>query len=62
MKPTKISVSYGKTVNTGNFNSLRLDAGIEVELEEGDTAGAAYEAAYAAAKAAVAEQIARASK
>ena len=37
MKPTKISVSFGRTVNTGNFNSLRLDASMEVDLEPGDT-------------------------
>jgi len=56
MKPTKISVSYGKTVNTGNFNSLRLDASLEVELEPGDTASEAYAKAFAQVKATVAAE------
>lgn len=32
MKITKISVSYGRTINLGNFESARLDAMIEAEL------------------------------
>jgi hypothetical protein len=53
MKPSKISVSYGRTINTGNFNSVRLDASIEVELEDGDTATAAYDKAFEIVKAQV---------
>lgn len=36
-KVTKVSVSQGRTVNLGNFNSYRLDVTIEAELEEEDT-------------------------
>lgn len=54
MKPTKISVSYGRTINTGNFNSVRLDASIEVELEPGDSASDAYDKAFATVKTQVA--------
>ena len=56
MIPTKISVSYGKTVNTGNFNSLRLDASMEIDLEPGDTATEAYTKAFAQVKATVAAE------
>ena len=62
MKPTKISVSFGRTVNTGNFNSLRLDASMEVDLEPGDTPPSAYAQAYEQVKAIVADQVAKASK
>lgn len=35
-KITKIKASYGTTVNMGDFNNIRLDLEMEVELEEGD--------------------------
>lgn len=38
MKTNTVSVSYGRTVNLGNFNSLRFEASVEVELEEGEKA------------------------
>lgn len=59
MKPTKISVSYGKTVNTGNFNSLRLDAGMEVELEPNENPSEVYAKAFAAVKNIVAAEAAK---
>ena len=34
MKITKVKVNYGRTVNMGNFESLRLDFGVEVEPED----------------------------
>jgi hypothetical protein len=38
MKPTKVTVSRGCTVNLGNFESKRADFTIEVELEPGEVA------------------------
>lgn len=38
MRTTKVIVSKGKTVNTGNYNSQRAEFTIEVELAEGETA------------------------
>ena len=56
MKPTKTSVSFGKTVNTGNFNSLRFDASMEIDMEPGDTATEAYTKAFAQVKATAAAE------
>ena len=38
MKITKVSVSYGRTINMGNYESLRLEYSAEVELDPGDVA------------------------
>jgi len=32
-----VNVKVGATINLGNYESLRLDYGMEAELEEGDT-------------------------
>ncbi len=37
MKYKEVSITYGRTVSTGvKFEFLRADAGLVVELEEGD--------------------------
>lgn len=41
MKP--VTVRYGRTINTGNYENERID--IEVQLDAGDTAQAALDAA-----------------
>ena len=33
MKPLKVRVRYGKTINTGNYESIRMDYEVEVELD-----------------------------
>lgn len=38
MKVTQVEVNYGRTVNMGNYESLRLDYTIRVVLDEGETA------------------------
>ena len=48
----KISVSYGKTINLGNYESLRLDASMEV-----DTTSADYNQEYARAWEEVRKQV-----
>lgn len=37
MKTKQTSVTVSRTFNLGNFESLRIEAGIVTELEEGDT-------------------------
>lgn len=37
MKITECSVSYGRTINLGNFNSLRAECTLTAIVEEGDT-------------------------
>jgi hypothetical protein len=51
MKPTKLTVTLGRTVNLRNFESKRLDFQIELVLEEGDTIQATKDAAMKACKA-----------
>jgi hypothetical protein len=45
-KPTKISFSMGYTVNTGNFNSLRVDCGIEMDISDPGTLEEAEKESY----------------
>ena len=33
---TKLKISIGKTYNTGNYTSIRLDVGLERDVEEVD--------------------------
>lgn len=42
MKVTKITVSLGKTVNLGDYNSARADVTAEVELQDGESASEAF--------------------
>lgn len=39
MKPTEITVNFGVTKNMGNFESLRLDYQMKVELGPGEKPG-----------------------
>lgn len=41
----RVSVSLGYTVNAGNFESLRIDVGIEVDGAPGETPTQTYERA-----------------
>ena len=36
MKVTHLSISVGRTVNLGNYESVRKERGVEIELEPGD--------------------------
>ena len=37
MQVKEISISYGLTINTGSFNSERVDVGATVSLSSGET-------------------------
>jgi hypothetical protein len=39
---TKINVRIETTINTGNFNNVKLDYGIEDEVRDGESANAAF--------------------
>jgi len=36
VKPLKVRVRYGRTINIGNYESIRMDYEVEVELRAGD--------------------------
>ena len=43
---TKVTVSLGYTLNVGNFQSLRIDLGIEDSRREGENINDAFERVY----------------
>mgnify|MGYP003402662717 CR=1 FL=1 len=59
MKVTEIYVSYGATLNVGNYNSARMDLGLRVSLEEGDDADAVREQLIEKTRAAVRKEAQR---
>jgi hypothetical protein len=57
---TKINVALGYTLNLGNFQSLRVDIGIEDARREGETVSEAFERVYEFVEAKLAEKVAEA--
>jgi len=47
MEPTKVQWSIGYTMNTGNFQSLRLDCQVNDYVREGETTKDASDRVYA---------------
>jgi len=47
METTKVTWTLGYTLNTGNFQSLRLDAAVEDYVREGETTKDASDRVYA---------------
>ena len=47
MEKTKVSWTLGYTLNTGNFQSLRLDAQVEDYVREGESTKDASDRVYA---------------
>jgi hypothetical protein len=47
VEPTKIQWSLGYTLNTGNFQSLRLDCQISDHVRDGETTRQASDRVYA---------------
>lgn len=46
-EPTRVTVTLGYTRNMGNFESLRVDIGVEDSRRENETAGEAFDRVYA---------------
>lgn len=58
MDETKVKVSLGYTLNLGNFQSLRIDIGVEDSKREGEMTNDAFERVYKYVEAKLAEKIA----
>jgi hypothetical protein len=56
MKVKEIFATFAFTKNLGNFQSLRAEASITVEVEEGENVLAVYEEAFATVKQQVAKE------
>ena len=46
MEETKVNVALGYTLNLGNFQSLRIDIGIQDSRRDGETTGEAFDRIY----------------
>lgn len=44
--PSRITCSMGMTINMGNFESLRIDIGLEDSQREGESVKAAHERVF----------------
>lgn len=58
---TRVTVSLGYTLNVGNFQSLRIDLGIEDSKREGENIGEAFERVYAFVEERLTEKVKEAS-
>lgn len=58
MEETKVNVALGYTLNLGNFQSLRIDIGIQDAKRDGETTNDAFERVYKFVEAKLAEKIA----
>ena len=50
MKVTTISVTYARTFNLGDYNSMRLETAVSADLDESDDPAQAQAALWAIAK------------
>ena len=58
---TKVTVALGYTLNVGNFQSLRIDLGIEDSRREGENISEAFERVYEFVENKLAEKVKEAS-
>lgn len=58
---TKINVSLGYTLNLGNFQSLRVDLGVEDSRRADENVNEAFERVYAFVESKLAEKVKEAS-
>jgi len=58
---TKVTVALGYTLNVGNFQSLRIDLGIEDSRREGENIAEAFERVYEFVESKLTEKVKEAS-
>ena len=54
---TKVNVALGYTLNLGNFQSLRIDLGVEDSRRDGETIQDAFDRVYGFVEAKLVEKI-----
>ena len=57
MEETKVNVALGYTLNLGNFQSLRIDIGIQDSKRDGETTSEAFDRVYSFVEAKLSEKI-----
>lgn len=58
---TKVTVTLGYTLNLGNFQSLRIDLGVEDSRRDGENITEAFERVYSFVEAKLGEKVKEAS-
>jgi hypothetical protein len=58
---TKVTVTLGYTLNLGNFQSLRIDLGVEDARRDGENINEAFERVYSFVEAKLGEKVKEAS-
>lgn len=59
---TKVNVALGYTLNLGNFQSLRIDLGIEDSRRDGENISEAFERVYSFVEEKLTQKVQEASK
>ena len=54
---TKVTVALGYTLNLGNFQSLRIDLGIEDSRRDGETVNDAFDRVYSFVEGRLADKV-----
>ncbi len=54
---TKVTVALGYTLNLGNFQSLRIDLGIEDSRRDGETVNDAFDRVYSFVEGKLADKV-----
>jgi hypothetical protein len=54
---TKVTVALGYTLNLGNFQSLRIDLGVEDSRRDGENINEAFERVYSFVEAKLSEKV-----
>ncbi len=54
---TKVTVTLGYTLNLGNFQSLRIDLGVEDSRRDGENINEAFERVYSFVEAKLSEKV-----
>jgi hypothetical protein len=57
MEETKVNVALGYTLNLGNFQSLRIDIGIQDSKRDGETTNEAFDRIYSFVESKLSEKI-----
>ena len=57
MDQTKVTVGLGYTLNLGNFQSLRIDIGVEDSKRDGETTSEAFDRIYSFVEAKLVEKV-----
>ena len=62
MEETKVNVALGYTLNLGNFQSLRIDIGVQDSKRDGETTSDAFDRIYMFVESKLLEKVKEASE